>query len=56
MEERESKADPLFVHKYGYEPDQGALNGELQSGSPAINQGEDAEWYINNINATTIYR
>jgi hypothetical protein len=44
--------DPLFVHKFGYEPDQGALDGELQLGSPAIDQGEDAEWYINNINAT----
>ncbi len=45
-------ADPLFVNKFGYEPDQGALNGELQPNSPAINQGEDAEWYINYINAT----
>jgi hypothetical protein len=45
-------ADPLFVHNFGHEPDQGALNGELESSSPAINQGEDAEWYINDLNAT----
>lgn len=44
--------DPLFFHKFGYEPDQGALNGELQAGSPAIGIGEDAEWYINYLNAT----
>jgi hypothetical protein len=44
--------DPLFVHKFGFEPDQGVLNGELQPGSPAVNKGEDAEWYINYLNAT----
>ena len=52
MEVQELMQTPLFVHKFGYEPDQGALNGELQPGSPAINEGEDAEWYINYINAT----
>jgi hypothetical protein len=45
-------ADPMFFNKFGYEPDQGTINGELQPGSPAINQGEDAEWYINYINTT----
>ncbi len=45
-------ADPLFVNKFGYEPDQGALNGELEIGSPAMNAGEDAEMYINNLNVT----
>ena len=45
-------ADPLFVHKFGFEPDQGALDGELQPGSPAINAGEDAESYINYLNET----
>ncbi len=35
-------ANPLFVKHIGFEPDQGALNGELQPSSPAINQGEDA--------------
>ena len=45
-------SDPLFVHKFGFEPDQGALDGELQAGSPAIGQGEDAEWYINYLNST----
>ena len=45
-------SDPLFVHKFGFEPDQGALGGELLAGSPAIGQGEDAEWYINYLNTT----
>jgi hypothetical protein len=45
-------ADPLFVHKFGYEPDQGALDGELKAGSSAINQGEDAQALINELNAT----
>ena len=45
-------ADPLFVKHIGYEPDQGALNGELQPGSPAINEGESAEGLINWLNAT----
>ena len=46
------KGNPLLVRKIGYEPDQGALNGELQSGSPAINQGEDIEWLLNYLNTT----
>lgn len=46
------KANPLFVNNVGYEPDQGTLNWELQSGSPALNAGEDAEWYINYLNST----
>ena len=37
------KADPLFVHNIGREPDQGTLDGELQAGSPAINAGEDVQ-------------
>jgi hypothetical protein len=45
-------ADPLFVHKFGFEPDQGALDGELQTGSSAINAGEDAQSYINYLNET----
>ena len=39
-------ADPLFVHNIGNEPDQGSIDGELQSSSPAINQGEDIQWLI----------
>ena len=46
------KGDPLLVSNIGYEPDQGTLNGELQSGSPAINQGEDVEWLLNYLNTT----
>jgi hypothetical protein len=46
------KGDPLLVSNIGYEPDQGTLNGELQSGSPAINQGEDIEWLLNYLNTT----
>jgi hypothetical protein len=46
------KGDPLLVSNIGYEPDQGLLNGELQSGSPAINQGEDVEWLLNYLNTT----
>ena len=45
-------SDPLFVDSFGNEPDQSTLDGELQSGSPAINAGEDAEWLIDWINAT----
>jgi hypothetical protein len=44
--------NPLFVKHIGYEPDQGALDGELQPGSPAINAGENAEGLINWLNAT----
>lgn len=40
------QGDPLFVKHIGYEPDQGALNGELQSRSPAINQGENVKALI----------
>ena len=46
------KGNPLLVSKIGYEPDQGLLNGELQSGSPAINQGEDIELLLNYLNTT----
>ena len=45
-------SQPLFVNNFGNEPDQGALRGYLQPGSPAISQGENAEWYINWLNAT----
>ena len=45
-------ADPLFVHKFGFEPDQGALDGELQAGSPAINAGEDTQSLISWLNTT----
>jgi len=40
-------ANPLFVDNIGYEPDQGAIRGDLQSNSPAINQGEDLTYLIN---------
>ena len=40
------KGDPLFLKNIGYEPDQGALNGELQPGSPAINAGENVQALI----------
>lgn len=46
------KGDPLFVSNIGYEPDQGLLDVHLQAGSPAINAGEDAEWYIDYLNTT----
>jgi hypothetical protein len=46
------KGDPLFISNIGYEPNQGLLDVDLQSNSPAINQGEDAEWYINYLNVT----
>jgi len=46
------KGNPLLVRNIGYEPNQGTLNGELQSGSPAINQGEDIEWLLNYLNTT----
>ena len=39
-------ADPLFVHNIGREPDQGAITGELQPNSPAINAGEDVQVLI----------
>ena len=39
-------ANPLFVDNFGNEPDQGAIRGYLQSGSPAISQGEDLQWLI----------
>jgi hypothetical protein len=44
------KGNPLFVHKIGYENDQGLLNGEVQDVSPARNAGENAEWYIKYFN------
>jgi len=46
------KGNPLLVSNIGHEPNQGTINGELKSGSPAINAGEDAEWYINYLNST----
>jgi hypothetical protein len=39
-------SNPLFVRSFGHEPDQGVLNGELLSGSPAINQGENIQTLI----------
>ena len=39
-------ADPQLVINVGYEPDQGALNGELKPNSPAINKGEDIQPYL----------
>ncbi|MBK7631106.1 MAG: discoidin domain-containing protein [Ignavibacteriales bacterium] len=48
------KGNPLLVSNIGHEPDQGLLNGELQSGSPAINQGEDIEWLLNRLNTTYV--
>lgn len=44
--------NPDFVHSFGYEPDQGALDGELQSSSPAINAGEDITYLKNYIQTT----
>lgn len=38
--------NPLFVDKIGHVSDQGTLDGELQSGSPAINAGEDIQAII----------
>ncbi|NNL20406.1 MAG: T9SS type A sorting domain-containing protein, partial [Ignavibacteriaceae bacterium] len=38
--------DPLFVDKIGHIADQGTLDGELQAGSPAINQGENIQAII----------
>ena len=46
------KGNPLLVSNIGYEPDQSTLNGELKSGSPAINQGEDIGWLLNHLNTT----
>ena len=46
------KGNPLLVSNIGHEPNQGTLNGELQSGSPAINQGEDIGWLLNRLNTT----
>ncbi|MEZ4225803.1 MAG: right-handed parallel beta-helix repeat-containing protein [Polyangiaceae bacterium] len=49
-------ADPLFVddfiHTFGDGTDEGALDGELQSGSPAIDKGEDAKPLIDTLNST----
>ncbi|OQY72559.1 MAG: hypothetical protein B6D44_09795, partial [Ignavibacteriales bacterium UTCHB2] len=41
--------DPLLVCNIGYEPDQGALNGELQPGTPATNAGENVQALINSF-------
>jgi hypothetical protein len=46
------KGNPLLVSNIGHEQDQGTLNGELKSGSPAINQGEDIGWLLNRLNTT----
>ena len=35
--------DPLFVDQIGFVGDQSTLDGELQEGSPARNQGEDLQ-------------
>ena len=45
-------SDPLFINNIGYEPDQSVLRGYLQSNSPAIDAGLDAEWYIDYLNNT----
>jgi hypothetical protein len=42
-------ANPLFVDNIGYEPNQGVIRGELQSGSPAINQGEDIQALVESM-------
>ena len=39
-------ANPLFVDQIGYIGDQSTLDGELKSGSPAINAGEDIQAII----------
>ena len=46
------KGNPLLVNNIGFEPNQSTLDWELQVGSPATNQGENAEWYINYLNTT----
>jgi hypothetical protein len=46
------KEDPLLVSNIGHEQDQGTLNGELQSDSPALDQGEDIRWLLNYLNST----
>lgn len=46
------KGDPLLVNNIGYEPNQSVLDWTLQEGSPATNQGENAEWYIDYLNTT----
>ena len=45
-------SDPLLVNSIGNEPDQGVLDGQLQAGSPAIDQGEDLTYLINFIYTT----
>jgi hypothetical protein len=39
-------ANPSFVKKFGYEQNQGFLDGRLKAGSPAINQGENIQTLI----------
>lgn len=39
-------ANPLFIDNIGNMSNQGVINGYLQSGSPAINQGEDLQALI----------
>jgi hypothetical protein len=43
------EADPLFVDNIGYIEDEGTIDGELQSGSPAINAGEDVQTLIESM-------
>jgi len=43
------KGDPLFINNFGNEPDQSALDGELQSGSPCINAGEDIQALVESL-------
>ena len=42
-------ANPSFVKKFGYEQNQGFLDGRLKAGSPAINQGENIQALIKTI-------
>ena len=47
MEEQELKETHYLINNIGYEPRSRYLvNGELQFGSPAINQGENIEWLL----------
>lgn len=46
------KGNPAFVKHFGYEPDQGLLNGEITATSAAINKGENIQWLLNYLNTT----
>jgi len=39
-------ADPLFVKKFGYEPNQSLLDGTIKVNSPAIDKGENIQPYL----------